>query len=141
TTRLGSVTAQTFFADPSKLLPGKLETNRPSYRRDYTGAELTVVKRLSNRWMARVALTYNDWVDKYPDGLASGAVQDPTRTQALSNSASVWGAQVDGGQVADLSGGSGKGNILFSSQRWQVVANALYQLPAGFEVSGAVFGR
>ncbi len=133
TNKLGTFTAQTFFADPSKVQAGKFETNRPDYRRDYKGGELSIMKRLSNKWMARVALTYNDWVEKFPAGLNSGAVVDPTRTDN--------GPLVDGGQVADLSAGSGKGNILYSSQKWQVSANALYQLPWGFEVSGAAFGR
>ncbi len=36
---------------------------------------------------------------------------------------------------------SGSGKIYFANARWQVNANALYQLPLGFEISGNFFGR
>ncbi|HWX24220.1 MAG TPA: hypothetical protein VN083_04225, partial [Vicinamibacteria bacterium] len=38
------------------------------------------------------------------------------------------------------SGGSGKGDIFFNA-KWQFTVNALYQLPAGFEVATSIFGR
>ena len=47
---------------------------------------------------------------------------------------------MDGGQIAPRSGGSGKGDIFYNA-RWQVVVNALYQLPANFEIGTSVFGR
>ena len=50
------------------------------------------------------------------------------------------GPQVDGGQLAPRSGGSGKGDIFYNA-RWQFVFNALYQLPANFELATSVFGR
>jgi hypothetical protein len=43
--------------------------------------------------------------------------------------------------VSSLSGGSGKGNITYTSQKWQIAANAMYQLPAGFEIAASFFGR
>jgi hypothetical protein len=42
--------------------------------------------------------------------------------------------------VAPRSTGSGKGDVFFGA-KWQFVANALYQLPYGFELAGAVYGR
>ena len=51
------------------------------------------------------------------------------------------GPLVDGGQVAVLSGGSGKGNVIFTSVQWQVTANALVQLPWDMEFAGALFAR
>ena len=47
---------------------------------------------------------------------------------------------MDGGQIAPRSGGSGKGDIFYNA-RWQVVVNALYQLPLNFEVGTSIFGR
>ena len=47
---------------------------------------------------------------------------------------------MDGGQIAPRSGGSGKGDIFYNA-RWQVVLNALYQLPGNFEVGTSLFGR
>jgi hypothetical protein len=91
--------------------------------------------------MARVAFSINDWAE-YLDG--AGAVQNPTRTDST-NSASfgngtLSGAQVDGGQIAPRSGGSGKGDIFYNA-RWQLNANGFYQLPAGFEVGANLFAR
>jgi hypothetical protein len=42
--------------------------------------------------------------------------------------------------VAFLSGGSGKASF-YTVVPWQLYANALYQLPWGIDVSGAVFAR
>jgi hypothetical protein len=79
------------------------------------------------------------------ENLGPGAVQNPTRTdrtggQAGLTQTSLGGPQVDGGQIAPRSGGSGKGDIFYNA-RWQVVVNALYQLPANFEIGTSLFGR
>jgi hypothetical protein len=50
------------------------------------------------------------------------------------------GPEVDGGQYAPRSGGSGKGDIFYNA-KWQFNASALYQLPWGFEVGANLFGR
>jgi hypothetical protein len=34
--------------------------NRPGYSTTYNGVEFTMSKRLSNRWMSRVAFSWND---------------------------------------------------------------------------------
>jgi hypothetical protein len=115
---------------------GRLLTNRPDYHREFSGFEASILKRLSNRWMGRLAVTYNDATEHY-DG--PGAVQNPTRTDT-DHGTSMAGPQADGGQYAPRSGGSGKGDTIIGA-KWQVVANTLFQLPAGFELSGALFGR
>jgi hypothetical protein len=109
--------------------------NRPDYSRSYGGIEATLMKRLSNKWMARVGYSYMNWTENLegPD-----AVVNPTRSDTSGLTTS--GPQVDGGQVAPRSAGSGKGDI-FYSPKWQFIASALYQLPAGFEVATSVFGR
>jgi len=120
---------------------GRILENRPDYHSQYQGLELTMTKRLSKKWMARIAFSLNDW-QEFLDG--PGAVQNPTRTDST-NSASfgngtLSGAQVDGGQIAPRSSGSGKGDIFYNA-RWQLNANGFYQLPAGFEVGANLFGR
>jgi hypothetical protein len=50
------------------------------------------------------------------------------------------GPQVEDGQIAPRSTGSGKGDIFYNA-RWQLNANGFYQLPAGFEIGANVFGR
>jgi len=137
-------TAQSFSPDPDLVAAsnsGRILTNRPDYSTGYNGLELTMVKRMSNKWFARAALSYMDW----HENPGSGSIQNPTRTdttggQAGSAQTGLSGPQVDGGQIAPRSGGSGKGDIFYNA-RWQFVLNALYQLPANFEVGTSIFGR
>ena len=130
----------TIYAPNSALIEanggGRILENRPDYHSNYQGVELTLNKRLSNRWMARVAFSINNWNEHY-DG--AGAVQNPTRTDSTS-SGTLSGPQVDGGQIAPRSGGSGKGDIFYNA-RWQLNANGFYQLPAGVEIGANLFGR
>jgi hypothetical protein len=106
---------------------GALLTNRPDYSRTFNGVELAVVKRLSGNWMARAAVSYNNW----KENVGPGAVFNPTHHDL--------DPQFDGGQVVVFSAGSGKN--YYANAKWQVNLNALYQLPAGFEVAGNLFGR
>lgn len=139
----GSRSATVYAPNPAKIDAtggGRVLMNRPDYHSTYNGLEVNLIKRLSNRWMARVALSFNDWQDHF-DG--PGAVQNPTRTDSTagpSGAGTASGPQVDGGQIAPRSGGSGKGDIFFNA-RWQLNANGFYQLPAGFEVGANLFGR
>ena len=100
-----------------------------------------MIKRLSNKWMARVAFSYQDWKE-YLDG--PGAVENPTRNDVTGGTTGggmpASGPQVDDGFVAPRSTGSGKGDIFYNS-KWQVNANALYELPANFEISASLYGR
>ncbi len=119
---------------------GRILENRPDYHSTYSGLELNAIKRLSNRWMARLAVSFTDWQDHF-DG--PNAVQNPTRTDSTTGPAGTGtasGPQVDGGQIAPRSGGSGKGDIFYNA-RWQVNANGFYQLPMAFEVGANLFGR
>jgi Carboxypeptidase regulatory-like domain/TonB-dependent Receptor Plug Domain len=120
---------------------GRILTNRPDYHSTFSGVELNLIKRLSNRWMARVAVSFNNWQEHF-DG--SAAVQNPTRTDSITlpccSTGTASGPQVDGGQIAPRSGGSGKGDIFYNA-RWQINANGFYQLPQGFEVGANIFGR
>jgi hypothetical protein len=110
---------------------GRLRTNRDGYSTGFSGIELTMTKRLSNRWMSRVAFSWNNWTEDW-SGTPTTFYGNPgpTETDPL----------VKGGQVSLLSGGSGKASF-YSSVKWQVYANALWQGPWGLDVSGNVFGR
>ncbi len=112
---------------------GRIRTNRPDYYTLFNGVELTATKRLSNKWMGRVAFSWNDWTEHWKDGVTPvNAIGSPTRLET--------DPLVNGGQVANLSGGSGKASF-YTSVKWQVYANALVQLPWNFDLSGAVFGK
>lgn len=136
-------TGSQFAPDPAKVAAsgnGRILQNRPDYSRTYDGVEINLVKRLSNKWMTRIGYSYMNWVENY-EGPA--AIQNPTRTDTTTNTFGTGGfagPSFDGGQVAIRSTGSGKGDI-FPAPKWQLTASALYQLPAGFEVSTAIFAR
>ncbi|HEY7411774.1 MAG TPA: TonB-dependent receptor plug domain-containing protein, partial [Vicinamibacteria bacterium] len=121
---------------------GSIATNRPDYSRRYQGIELTVLKRLADRWSGRVSFGYNDWTEHF-DGTAG--IQDPNASIYDTYGLSTWGshiltdAKVDGGQIGVFSTGSG--TLYWVGGKWQFSANALYQLPAGFEIAGNLYGR
>jgi hypothetical protein len=43
----------------------RVETNMPGYTQEYQGIELTATKRLSNKWMMRGFLSWNDWTNEF----------------------------------------------------------------------------
>jgi hypothetical protein len=115
---------------------GRIRTNRPGFYTNFSGPELTLTKRLSHKWMGRVAFSYNDWTDHWKNGVTptNGGTPSGNPTSLESD------ALVQGGQHAELSGGSGKASF-YTSVKWQLYANALVQLPGSFDFSGAVFGK
>ena len=56
---------------------GRLLTNRDGYSTAYKGLEATLNKRLSNKWMARVAFTYADWTQNVDDKVGSNGNPTP----------------------------------------------------------------
>jgi hypothetical protein len=126
----------TFIPDQLRIAAGGngfLTTTVPGYYTDYQGLEFGVVKRLSNRWMARVGLSWNNAREHFEEAAGKyDANGNPTRT--------VSEPLMDGGQFAPQSSGSGSGTIYINA-KWQFNANAMYQAPYGIEISGNVFGR
>jgi len=135
-------TTGTYYALPdakaAAVSGGQTLTNRPDYARNFNGLEATLLKRLSNKWQARVAFSYNNWTEH----VGPGSYQNPTpfvRSDAF-GSTSTPNPKIEGGQVLLIGSGSGK-TLYYTAPKWQLNASALYQLPAGFEVSGNLFGR
>jgi hypothetical protein len=126
----------TFIPVASKVAAGGngfLRTNIPGYYTDYHGLELEMVKRLSNRWMSRIGIAWNNAREHFanPGGIYdTNGNPTPTLSEPLK----------DGGQFVPVSGGTGSGNI-YTNAKWQINANGLYQAPYGIEVSGNLFGR
>jgi hypothetical protein len=123
--------------------PGYAWTNREDYDQTYHGVDLVLTKRLANRWMARGSFTYT-WNKQH---VGTGGCVDPTNSiPGLSGDAGSpqtgYTAQTcaDDIPVAFRSTGSGKDGAFLAST-WQVYLNAMYQLPLGFNVAGAFFGR
>ena len=80
---------------------GRLTTNAPGYHTTFNGAELSVIKRLSNRWMGRVAFSLNDWTEHW-DGTPYGVcrARSATGTTCGQPTRDERDPQVEGGQVA-----------------------------------------
>jgi hypothetical protein len=137
-------TAFTFSPNPAMVTAGRggrLTTNARGYHTVFNGAEISLIKRMSNRWMGRVAFSMNDWTEHW-DGRPYGVCQSTFGSGAICGNPTreERDPQVEGGQYAALSGGSGKASF-YTSIKWQVYANALVQGPWGTELSGALFGR
>jgi hypothetical protein len=111
---------------------GFLLTNWDGFTTDYHGVEVNAVKRLSNRWMGRVGLAFNNAREHYEQQAMYDTNGNPTPT--------ITEPLVDGGQFAPMSSGNAVGQV-FLNAKWQFNANAMYQAAYGIEVSGNVFGR
>jgi len=124
-------TAYTYSPNPDLVAAGgggRLATNDPGFHTTFNGLELTVLKRLSHRWMTRVAFSLNDWTEHFGGRTPVSFSGNPTPVEG--------DPLVEGEQVV----GRGKTGI-FSSVKWQIYANGLVQLPWKLDLSGAFFGR
>ena len=109
-------------------------TNRPDYEQKYDGVELNLVKRLSNGWMARGHLSFNDWEQSVgPNGFI-----DPTPYRT-----SYGCYSCDGSVVVQGSGiASGAKGEVFINSGWSFDLTGLYQIPfIDVNVGASVIGR
>ena len=131
----GSVSQDVYAPLPGVALPpggGREERNRGGYHQDYCwGWETGFTKRLSNRWMARIAYSYNDHREYFTDRAA--AIVDPTP--------SPTSPKRNGGLVISRESGSGKTDFYFVSPKFQFVANGLYEAPFGINVAANLLVR
>jgi hypothetical protein len=111
---------------------GRFLTNYDGFYSQYNGIEFQLTKRMSGRWMGRIGGSWNNPREYYDMATPVNGLGNPTRldTEPL----------INGGLFAPRSLGSGAGDV-FMSGRWTFNANAAYQLPAGFEIAGNLFGR
>jgi hypothetical protein len=107
-------------------------TNWDGYSSRYNGVELSLIKRLSNRWMARVGASINGANEYYDQERPRNNFGNPTPvdTEPLKN----------GGPFVVRSSASGGGDYIVHA-KWQVSANGLYMAPYGIELGAALFGR
>jgi hypothetical protein len=124
---------------------GRLRTNQPGYFQHFNGVELTLTKRLSSRWMGRVAFSWNAFKQSYAEGVipvngGGGTQGGGSLTAANGNPTPTDRNSLTSDYVAAQSGGSGRATF-YTTPTWQLYANALVQLPWDLELSGAVFGR
>lgn len=116
------------YYEPTIAIPAPyVYTNQPDRHRDYNGFELTLNKRLSNRWMAFGSFAYNDSRDFWD---SPAAYEDPTLIPFLHDA-----------QYAPEAGGSGIDNV-FINAKWLVKLQGMYTLPLwNINVAGAYQGR
>jgi hypothetical protein len=145
----GSYSALVYRPIPARVAAGgngRIRTNFDGYSTRYSGIDFTLTKRLSNRWMARFAASYNDATQHYDSANLVGAFGNPTRndgyidTLAIGTLAPQASAAIDGGQMYQLSSGSGQGEV-FVNAKWMMNLNGLYQLPWDMEVAANLYGK
>ena len=112
--------------------------NRPDYRQTYNGIELTATKRLSNRWMLRGNVTYNNWTQH----AGTASYYDPTQRIPTANPANqAWCLGACSGTVIERSAGSGSFKDVFINSKWSTNITGLYQLPWDFSLGASLTGR
>ena len=123
---------------------GRLLTNYDDYHTTYNGVEFAVNKRMSDRWMARLAFSWNNPEEHFGMNPVVNSDGNPTRSDgtppAGNTLLSGGGALTDGGVVAPRSAGSGSGDV-FVNQKWNFNLNGAYQLPWEMEVAGNLFAK
>jgi hypothetical protein len=107
-------------------------TNQPDYGQTYDGLEVSLVKRMSNRWMFRGNFSWNDW--KQQAGAEAPFNGDPTQVR-VGAGCSVC----DDSEVVEQSTGSGnKGGVWIDSD-WVINLAGVYQIPVIETNFGAAF--
>lgn len=94
-------------------------TNLPGYSQTYDGLELSMVKRMNNRWMFRGNFSWNDWkqeVDKQ--------FYDPTPIRVGAGCSNC-----DGSEVVEQSTGSGNKGGVWIDADWAFNLAGVYQIP------------
>jgi hypothetical protein len=126
---------QTWLPDGAKITAhgnGRILKNYEGYSSRYNGVELSLIKRMSERWMARVGAAWNHATEHYSTNPPRDSIGNPTPldTEPLDS----------GGPFTVRSSASGIGDM-FIHGRWQLSANALYILPGEVELGASLFGR
>ena len=120
---------------------GLLLTNRPDYNRHSTASSSPRSSGSpTSGWRARRSPTTTG----RSTSAATAASRIRTRPSTTPTGTTAVGEIVtdgkqNGGQIAVFSTGSG--TLYWVSGKWQASANALYQLPAGFEIAGNLYAR
>jgi hypothetical protein len=145
----GTYTALVYRPVPAAVAAGgngRLRTNFDGYSTRYNGVDFTLTKRLANRWMARFAASYNDATQHYDGANLVGAFGNPTSVDGYIDTLQIGtlvpqaSAVVPGGQLYQLSSGSGQGEV-FVNGKWMMNLNGLYQLPYDMELAANLYGK
>ena len=137
---VGAVNVPFYAINPSAIPPGggRIYETQPDYHQRYIGLEGSAVKRLSNRWMARIGFSTNDWREYFDDPSAS--IEDPTRAPAATpfgQAQPTAGPLQSGGLVVQ----PGKSGIYLLAPKYQISANGSYEAPWGINVGANLVSR
>jgi len=118
---------------PGVTTRGGLYYTNGDREQEYLGASLTFNKRLSNRWMLRGNVSWQDWTWNVPNS----ELEDGTKFLGIGH---------DGDPVLQGSGtGSGSKGGVYINSNWSYSVNGMYQIapdrPWGFNVAGNLTGR
>lgn len=101
--------------------------NRPDYTQTYDGVELSIARRMANRWMMRGQVTLADWKQQ----VGARGIQNPGRILEGDGCYTC-----DESPVASSSGSDG-----YINARWAYSLTGLYQAPFGINLGAVVTGR
>jgi len=138
----GTVSQPYYVLDESKLPPGggRVYSTREGYYQRYWGFEAQAVKRMSDRWMARLAFSTNDHREYFTD--PARAIEDPTPNPGNNGNSNFTGySKRNGGLVVSDSSGVGKSDIYLVQPKYQLIANGAYEAPYGFTVAANMVTR
>jgi hypothetical protein len=94
-------------------------TNLPGYSQTYDGLELSLVKRMNNRWMFRGNFSWNDWTQEVDEQF-----YDPTPVRVGAGCSNC-----DGSEVVEQSTGSGNKGGVWIDADWALNLAGVYQIP------------
>jgi hypothetical protein len=130
---VGSYSVPYYAIDPAAVPENRaaiIYHTRPDYYQQYQGFEISAVKRMSNRWMARFGFSTNSNTEHWTSPAGQG---DPTPT--------ITNPNVNGGQIIRASGGSGKSSIYTVLPKYQFIITGLYQGPWGLNFGANINNR
>jgi hypothetical protein len=134
---VGSYSVPFYNAIPSHVPANRDATiyqTRKDYYQQYSGFEISAVKRMSNRWMARFGFSTNKDTEHWTSEAGRPATNgDPTPTLGQPN--------VNGGDIIRSSGGSGKSSIYTVLPKYQFILTGLYQAPWGVNLGANINTR
>ncbi|MGH9456312.1 MAG: hypothetical protein ACRD2J_01570, partial [Thermoanaerobaculia bacterium] len=115
--------------------------NRDGYEQTYDGLELVLTKRMTNNWMARANVSWNEW----DQSVGSEGISDPTLLFSRGTNPQVFQTggcnNCEGIAAFPVGGVSGLKSEIVINSRWSYNLTGAYQLPLGFSVGAAVTGR
>jgi len=138
----GTVNQPYYVLDESKMPPGggRNYSTREGYYQRYWGFEAQAVKRMADRWMARIAFSTNDHREYFPD--ASTSIEDPTPNPGNNGNSNFTGySKRNGGLVVNDSTGIGKSDVYLVQPKYQLIANGAYQAPYGIMLAANMVTR